>query len=48
MERDLDWTEADTYLLPASEAMLAAALALMTGHAQSACERQRTALAHKI
>jgi hypothetical protein len=48
MEREPDWPEADTYLLPASEAMLAAALALMTGHAQSACERQRAALAHKI
>jgi len=48
MEPDTDWPEAETYLLPGSEAMLAAALALMTGHAQSACERQRTALAHKI
>ncbi|MDO9610594.1 MAG: hypothetical protein Q7J33_01900 [Serpentinimonas sp.] len=50
MERDTDWpeAEAETYLLPGSEAMLAAALALMTGHAQSACERQRAALAHKI
>lgn len=48
MERDTDWPEADTYLLPGSEAVLAATLALMTGHAQSACERQRAALAHKI
>lgn len=36
------------YLMPAADAMLAATLALMTGHAQSQDPRQRACLAEKI
>jgi len=47
-------TETDTdphdeeYVMPCAEAMLAGTLALMTGHAQSACTRQRVLMAKKI
>lgn len=36
------------YELSGAEAVLAATLALMTGHAQSACASQQTWMAHKI
>lgn len=36
------------YEMPSAEAMLAGTLALMTGHAQSACTRQRGLMAKKI
>lgn len=36
------------YEMPSAEAMLAGTLALMTGHAQSACARQRSLLSKKI
>ena len=48
MERDTDWPDAAIYLLPGPEVLFAAVLALMTGHAQGACERQRAAMTHKI
>lgn len=36
------------YEMPSAEAMLAGTLALMTGHAQSACARQRCLMSKKI
>lgn len=36
------------YLMPAAEALLAASMALMTGHAQSRCDSQQEALAQRI
>lgn len=36
------------YEMPSVEALLAGTLALMTGHAQSACTRQRGLMAQKI
>lgn len=36
------------YEMPSAEAMLAGTLALMTGHAQSACARQRCLMSQKI
>lgn len=36
------------YEMPSAEAMLAGTLALMTGHAQSACQRQQSLMAQKI
>lgn len=36
------------YTLPLAEALLAATLALMTGHAQTACHHQRRLMAFKI
>ncbi len=36
------------YDMPSAEAMLAGTLALMTGHAQSACPRQRCLMSEKI
>lgn len=38
----------ETYVMPCAEAMLAGTLALMTGHAQSTCARQRDVMAKKI
>ncbi|MDO9201183.1 hypothetical protein [Hydrogenophaga sp.] len=38
----------EEYVMPCAEAMLAGTLALMTGHAQSACARQRILMAKKI
>lgn len=38
----------DSYVLPCAEALLAGSLALMTGHAQSDCARQRFLMARKI
>ncbi len=40
--------EDDSYDLPCAEAMLAGTLALMTGHAESACSQQRTLMARKV
>ncbi|WP_342129300.1 hypothetical protein [Hydrogenophaga sp. OTU3427] len=48
MNPDAD-THADSeYEMPSAEALLAGTLALMTGHAQSACARQRSLMAAKI
>lgn len=42
-------THADgEYEMPSVEALLAGTLALMTGHAQSACSHQRSLMAQKI
>lgn len=41
-------SEDDSYDLPCIEAMLAGTLALMTGHAQSACSQQQSLMARKI
>ncbi len=38
----------ETYDLPCAEALLAGSLALMTGHAQTDCVRQRGLMARKI
>jgi len=38
----------ETYDLPCAEALLAGSLALMTGHAQSDCARQRSLMARKV
>jgi hypothetical protein len=38
----------DGYDMPCAEAMLAATLALMTGHAQSGCHRHRALMAKKV
>jgi hypothetical protein len=38
----------EEYVMPCAEALLAGTLALMTGHAQSDCARQRMLMAHKI
>jgi len=38
----------EEFVMPCAEAMLAGTLALMTGHAQSACARQRMLMAKKI
>lgn len=47
MNTDIE-THDDEYAMPCAEAMLAGTLALMTGHAESACARQRTLMAQKI
>ncbi|MGE4243223.1 hypothetical protein [Ramlibacter sp.] len=36
------------YQLPCTEALLAGTLALMTGHAEAACDHAREAMANKI
>jgi len=41
-------SEDESYDLPCAEALLAGSLALMTGHAQSACARQRSLMARKV
>lgn len=38
----------EEYGLPCAEALLAGALALMTGHAQACCDGQRDVLARKV
>jgi len=38
----------ESYDLPCAEALLAGSLALMTGHAQSNCARQRSLMARKV
>lgn len=38
----------EEYRMPCAEALLAGALALMTGHAQACCAGQRDAMAHKV
>ncbi len=38
----------ESYTLPCAEAMLAATLALMTGHAQSCCDDHRALMTHKV
>lgn len=48
MNTDIQPTDDDEYVMPCAEAMLAGTLALMTGHAESACARQRTLMAQKI
>lgn len=48
MEADIDPNDENAYFLPRSEALLAATLALMTGHAESDCAHQRAQLAFKI
>lgn len=46
--RPAEATHADEeYGMPPAEAMLAGALALMTGHAQACCADQRALMAHK-
>jgi len=41
-------SEDESYDLPCVEAMLAGTMALMTGHAQSACSQQQSLMARKI
>lgn len=41
-------TADEEHVLPCTEAMLAGTLALMTGHAQSACATQRDLMGRKI
>ncbi len=49
MNTDTDQGDDDTeYAMPCAEALLAGTLALMTGHAESACARQRVLMAQKI
>jgi len=48
MESDIEPHDEDAYVLPRTEALLAATLALMTGHAESDCAQQRAQLAFKI
>ena len=45
---DVPEQAADEFELPCVEAILAGSLALMTGHAQATCARQRQALGAKI
>lgn len=40
--------EDEEHVMPCAEAMLAGTLALMTGHAQSACANQRDLMGRKI
>ncbi|MBT9463566.1 hypothetical protein [Hydrogenophaga sp.] len=40
--------ETEEFVMPCAEAMLAGTLALMTGHAQSACVSQRDLMGRKI
>jgi len=40
--------EDEEHVMPCAEAMLAGTLALMTGHAQSACATQRNLMGRKI
>lgn len=48
MESDIEPRDEDAYFLSSAEALLAATLALMTGHAESDCAQQRAQLAFKI
>lgn len=45
---DTELPEDEEHVLPCAEAMLAGTLALMTGHAQSACATQRDLMGQKI
>ncbi len=45
---DTELPEDEEHVLPCTEAMLAGTLALMTGHAQSACATQRDLMGRKI
>lgn len=48
MKNPAELHENEEHVLPCAEAMLAGTLALMTGHAQSACATQRDLMGRKI
>lgn len=49
MNTDIELRDDDNeYVMPCAEALLAGTLALMTGHVESACARQRGLMAKKI
>lgn len=48
MKTHADKIEDEEFVMPCAEAMLAGTLALMTGHAQSACAKQRDLMGRKI
>jgi hypothetical protein len=48
VKTDTDLIEDDEFVMPCSEALLAGTLALMTGHAQSACATHRDLMGRKI
>ena len=48
MNTDTELHEDEEHVMPCAEAMLAGTLALMTGHAQSACATQRHLMGGKI
>ena len=48
MNTESDLHENEEHVMPCAEAMLAGTLALMTGHAQSACAAQRDLMGRKI
>lgn len=41
-------SETDEFVMPCAEAILAGTLALMTGHAQSSCVKQRALMGRKV
>lgn len=48
MNTEPELHEDEEHVMPCAEAMLAGTLALMTGHAQSACASQRDLMGRKI
>lgn len=48
MNTETELPDEEEHVLPCTEAMLAGTLALMTGHAQSACATQRDLMGRKI
>ena len=48
MNTEPELHEDEEHVMPCAEAMLAGTLALMTGHAQSACATQRNLMGRKI
>lgn len=48
MNHETELPDEEEHVLPCTEAMLAGTLALMTGHAQSACATQRDLMGRKI
>ncbi|MDZ4101804.1 MAG: hypothetical protein U1E12_09025 [Hydrogenophaga sp.] len=48
MNTEPELHEDEEHVMPCAEAMLAGTLALMTGHAQSACATQRDLMGRKI
>ncbi len=48
MNTETELPDDEEHVLPCTEAMLAGTLALMTGHAQSACATQRDLMGRKI
>ncbi len=48
MNTEPELHEDEEHVMPCAEAMLAGTLALMTGHAQSACATQRELMGRKI